>query len=65
MYLCDNGCHMNKIRLTNYLFAIGAGLFGFSVRPAFNDLDASIDLACSVFAFLALGVAVFLQRRNG
>lgn len=56
---------MNKIRLTNYLFAIGAGLFGFSVRPAFNDLDASIDLACSVFAFLALGVAVFLQRRNG
>jgi hypothetical protein len=56
---------MNKIRLTNYLFATGAGLFGFSVRPAFNDLDPSIDLACSASAFLLLVAAVLLQRRNG
>lgn len=55
---------MNKTRLTNYLFAIGAGLFGFSVRPAFNDLDASLDLAFSSLALVLLGVALFLQRRN-
>lgn len=56
---------MNKIRLTNYLFAIGAGLFGFSVRPAFNDLGSSIDLACSATAFFFLAAAFFMQRRNG
>lgn len=56
---------MNKIRLTNYLFAIGAGLFGFSVRPAFNDLNPYVDLAFSASAFVFLGAAVFMQRRNG